>query len=503
MFFAYLRRELINRKKQSVIIAMGMALAIALVIIVNGVSAGVKGAQASALESVYGVGTDITVTQTASAGSGGPQRFDFGSDDASSDGSSDSSGSSDTTDLAQSTLSTAMGTATYSASALSTVQAIDGVSDATATLSLQNSSFSGSIGAAPSSGSAPSGSSGSSSSGSSSSDSSSSDSSSASGSDSGSSGIGDSQFSVDSFTVTGISTGQTSVGPMSSTTLESGRYLKSGDNGTDAVVLDSTYATGADLAVGDTTEIGGTTFTVVGIVSSTSSDSATASDSYIPLDTAQELSGLTGKISDISVSAESASDVSTVKAAIEKALPKTTVSTQADLASSISGSLSTVSNLVSNLGTWLSLIVLAAAFAIAILFTISGVSRRTREFGTLKAIGWSNGRIIRQVGGESIVNGIIGGIVGAAVGIAGILVVNVIAPTLSTASTSTATSGPGGAGPSSATSAAADVALQIPLTAGIILIAAGLAVLGGLLAGMFGGWRASRLRPAAALRSVA
>ena len=498
MFFAYLRRELINRKKQSVIIAMGMALAIALVIIVNGVSAGVKGAQASALESVYGVGTDITVTQTASAGSGGPQRFDFGSDDASSDGSSDSSGSSDTTDLAQSTLSTAMGTATYSASALSTVQAIDGVSDATATLSLQNSSFSGSIGAAPSSGSAPSGSSGSSSSGSSSSDSSS-----ASGSDSGSSGIGDSQFSVDSFTVTGISTGQTSVGPMSSTTLESGRYLKSGDNGTDAVVLDSTYATGADLAVGDTTEIGGTTFTVVGIVSSTSSDSATASDSYIPLDTAQELSGLTGKISDISVSAESASDVSTVKAAIEKALPKTTVSTQADLASSISGSLSTVSNLVSNLGTWLSLIVLAAAFAIAILFTISGVSRRTREFGTLKAIGWSNGRIIRQVGGESIVNGIIGGIVGAAVGIAGILVVNVIAPTLSTASTSTATSGPGGAGPSSATSAAADVALQIPLTAGIILIAAGLAVLGGLLAGMFGGWRASRLRPAAALRSVA
>ena len=47
-----------------------------------------------------------------------------------------------------------------------------------------------------------------------------------------------------------------------------------------------------------------------------------------------------------------------------------------------------------------------------ILFTISGVSRRTREFGTLKAIGWSNGRIVRQVAGESLVNGLIGGVIG-------------------------------------------------------------------------------------------
>ena len=63
MFGTYLRRELVNRRKQTIIIAVGMALAIALVIIVNSVSAGVKHAQASVLQSVYGVGTDITVTQ--------------------------------------------------------------------------------------------------------------------------------------------------------------------------------------------------------------------------------------------------------------------------------------------------------------------------------------------------------------------------------------------------------------------------------------------------------
>ena len=62
-----------------------MALAIALVIIVNSVSAGVKAAQATVLQSVYGVGTDITVTEpataqaaTATQGRGGGPRFDFG-----------------------------------------------------------------------------------------------------------------------------------------------------------------------------------------------------------------------------------------------------------------------------------------------------------------------------------------------------------------------------------------------------------------------------------------
>ena len=46
------------------------------------------------------------------------------------------------------------------------------------------------------------------------------------------------------------------------------------------------------------------------------------------------------------------------------------------------------------------------------------------------------------------------------------------------------------------------VAIHLPFAVDIILIAVGLAVIGGLLAGAFGGWRASRLSPAEALRSV-
>ncbi|ONI64250.1 hypothetical protein ALI44B_06790 [Leifsonia sp. ALI-44-B] len=517
MFGTYLRRELIGRRKQTIIIAIGMALAIALVIIVNSVSAGVRNAQTTVLQSVYGVGTDITVSQAATppteGGTDGPgQRFDFGADaGATTDGS---------TTVATSRLEAGRGTTTFAASDLDKVTALQGVSGAAGTLALTNTTFDGELpdfsqmqapgatgsdagtgtdsGTDSGTGTAPQG---------------------------GADGAGGSSFNVDSFTVLGLDPTSDAVGPLSAVTLTDGRGLEASDTGTDIAVLDATYATANDLATGDTLDIGGTTFTVVGIVGATGSDAETASNVYIPLDRAQAISGLTDQISTISVQASSSTEIAAVKAAIEKDLPDATVSTQEDLASSVSGSLSSASGLVSSLGTWLSIIVLAAAFLIAILFTISGVSRRTREFGTLKAIGWSNRRIVGQVAGESVVQSLIGGAVGVAVGLLGVVVVNLFAPTLTASASSTTAGGgmPGGA-PGAATGSAAgeatatmpgggfgagqaaasttDVVLNAPVTPLIIVIAVALAVVGGLLAGAIGGWRASRLRPAEALRSV-
>ncbi|MFZ6992410.1 ABC transporter permease [Curtobacterium sp. RRHDQ66] len=510
MFLTYLRRELTNRKKQTVIIAIGMALAIALVVIVSSISSGVKTAQSSVLQSVYGVGTDITVSKTATpSSSGGRPSFDFGGQDSSGSGS---------TNLSQSRLSVSPGTSTLTTANLKTVTATDGVKAATGVLTLQNSTFSGSVQQQGDSGS---------------SDSSSGDSGTStqqgppSGGTSGG-GFGGGSFSVDSFSVTGIPVSGDAVGPLTSTEITKGRTFAAKDAGKDVVVLDASYAKSESKAVGDTLDIGGTTFTVIGIVSSTGSASTTGSNTYIPLDTAQSLADLDGKVTSIYVSAESSSDVSTIKTALQKQLTSATVSTESDLASSVSGSLATASSLVSNLGTWLSILVLAAAFLIAVLFTISGVTRRTREFGTLKAIGWSNGRITRQVAGESLVQGLIGGVIGAAAGLIGILVVNVISPTISaSASTSARGAGGGGGMPGGAATAAAgsgttggapaggfggggastasttDVVLHAPVTVEVILLAIGLAILGGLIAGALGGWRASRLRPAEALRSVA
>jgi len=44
--------------------------------------------------------------------------------------------------------------------------------------------------------------------------------------------------------------------------------------------------------------------------------------------------------------------------------------------------------------------------------------------------------------------------------------------------------------------------LHAPVTIGAVIAAVVLAILGGLIAGAFGGWRAARLRPAAALSKV-
>ena len=78
MFFTYLRRELRRRIRQAVFIALGIAVGIGLVITVMSASAGVVQAQDTVLHSLYGVGTDITVTKAAAANSGGPFGFRVG-----------------------------------------------------------------------------------------------------------------------------------------------------------------------------------------------------------------------------------------------------------------------------------------------------------------------------------------------------------------------------------------------------------------------------------------
>ncbi|GAA1697314.1 ABC transporter permease [Microbacterium sediminicola] len=482
MYWTYLRRELAGRKKQTIIVAAGLAIAIALVIIVNSLAAGVRDAQAQALESVYGVGTDLTVTgATAEPGEGGGgQRFEFDSE------------AGDTTDgtttLSQSTLSVEMMRGTLESSTLDTIASLDGVSAVSGALSLTNSTFSGEMpdmsqttdGSAEGGmggGQPPTG---------------------------GADGAGGSAFGIDSFTVLGIDPADTTIGPLSAVEVTEGRALESSDAGAYVAVVDATYATTNEIAVGDTIDVGGSDVEVVGIVSSTSSEADTAANVYLPLDVAQSIAGLDDVVSTVYVQASSADAIATVQSEIETALPDTTVSSQSDLASTVSSSLSSASALISNLGTWLSVIVLAVALVLAVLFTISGVSRRTREFGTLKAIGWSNGRVIGQVAGESFIQGLIGGVVGLVIGLAGILAVNIISPTISSTGTTEqgGQGGPMGGGFAGMTQTATEVTLSAPITLSVVGAAIGIAVLGGLLAGAFGGWRAARLSPAEALRSV-
>jgi putative ABC transport system permease protein len=74
--FTYLYRELRSRLRQALLIALGLGVGVGLVVTVSAVSTGVNNAQGAVLHSLYGIGTDLTVTKPASAANspagGGP-----------------------------------------------------------------------------------------------------------------------------------------------------------------------------------------------------------------------------------------------------------------------------------------------------------------------------------------------------------------------------------------------------------------------------------------------
>jgi ABC-type lipoprotein release transport system permease subunit len=478
MFVTYLLRELRRRMRQAIFIALGLALGVGLVIMVTAASKGVSDSQGTVLQSLYGVGTDITVTQSPTSGSGGGPRFNFRG----------SQSGSNSTNFSRDILAGG-GLGTIKSSSVTTVADQKNVSAAVGALVLNDLKLSGTISAGSSSGSSGPG----------------------GGFGGGAGGPGRGSINSSSFSVTGVDPSSDSLGPLASGTITSGASLTSAEADQNVAVVDSNYAKSQGLKTGSKITIAGKSFTVVGIVQA--GQGVTDTDVYIPLGRAQTLANMANEVNTVYVSAASASDISAVSGEISKALPTATVTTSGDLASEVTGSLSSASSLANNLGKWLAVAVLAAAFCLASILTMSAVSRRVREFGTLKAIGWNSRRIIRQIMGEALVIGVIGGVVGIAIGYGASALVQAIAPPLTaTTGTAAASSRPGGFGGGgggggfggSAASAAHTVSVHLtaPVTLGAIGLAVLLAIAGGLVAGLLGGWRAVRLRPAAALSRV-
>jgi putative ABC transport system permease protein len=466
-FFTYLRRELRRRMRQAVVTALGLALGIALVITVTALSSGVRSAQGKVLGALFGVGTDITVTTPTTPTPGGgmvqptPEPYVQHSD--------------------------TLGSPTQGTMAASSVQAIARLRDVSgaagglvlteikATLPADNG---------PPSGFQP----------------------------------------PVQVSVTGVDLGDEQLGPLAAARLVSGQAFAAGQADADVAVADSAYAAAHGLKTGSTVTIAGARFTVIGIVRQ--APGSNAPELYIPLARAQALArspvSLKNKVNTIYVQAASAADVGTVTGEISRLLPSATVTNSASLAAAVAGSLKTTAQLIRSLGTWLAVLALLAAVAVASLLTVAAVARRVREFGTLKALGWRSGRITAQVMGETIAMGIAGAAVGIALGLGGALAATAAAPKL-TAIVQTANSGPGGFGGSlgaggaifsgtvggpvqtfanpNATHTVA-VPFTAPVTVGAIVLAVILAIAAAVVAGALGGWRISQLRPAEALAKV-
>jgi ABC-type antimicrobial peptide transport system permease subunit len=281
--------------------------------------------------------------------------------------------------------------------------------------------------------------------------------------------------------------------------VQSGSYFQSGAKR--EAILSQGYARRKQLHVGDTVELAGKKFEVVGIARLPLGGQA--SDIYVRLGELQNLSDREGRINVIQVRATDSSQVSSISKRIERSFSGAKVTTAEDLADRVSGSLVDAKNLSNKLGTALSVVGLAAAFLIAGLLTLSSVSKRTRELGTLKALGWPQRLVVRQITAESLAQAALGGLLGVLLGVGGAALAGALAPTLK-ATVASAAQGPGpfAFGQGQVASGSSSVSLDAPVDVSLILVAVGLALIGGLVSGAIGALRAARLRPAEALRSV-
>jgi putative ABC transport system permease protein len=312
--------------------------------------------------------------------------------------------------------------------------------------------------------------------------------------------VGPRNIDATSRSVSGVDETVKELGAITPGQVTQGRYFRSG--AAREAILNESYASRENLEVGDTLTLGGKSFTVVGLAETPLGGQS--SDVYVKLAQLQGLSDRAGRVNTAYVRAESSDDVAAVADRIEQTLDGASVTTAEDLAERVSGTLVDAKNLAGSLGTALMIVGLLAAFLIASLLTLSSVTKRVRELGTLKALGWSQRLVVRQVTGESLFQGLLGGALGIVIGLLGALAVGAFGPTLEATVGAAAEQGPrfGPFGQGSIEQAATEVALDAPISPSLALWAVGLAVLGGLVAGAVGSLRASRLRPADALRHI-
>jgi len=487
MFYVtYAFSELRRRSGRTILTALGLALGVGLVVTVTALSKGLDEAQAEVLKPLTGVGTDMTVTRPISFardGNGFPQLSEqerqqlqeengprrFGLRNLGEPGtkfSRDDFG--------------AAGQLSFAASSVSKIADLAGVAGAAGGLTLNAIHIEGTVpeeSAQPQQGGGFVGPGG------------------------GQQVFGPRNVDVDARTVTGVDQTHRELGAITAGQVSSGRYFT--DSDAREAILDAGYAARQGIDVGDTIKLGGKKFTVVGLAKTPLGGQS--SDIYVKLAQLQALSDRKGRVNTVYVRANGAEQVGSLARHIRSTVDGASVTTAKDLADRVTGSLVDAKNLAGKLGTALAVVALLSAFLIASLLTLSSVTKRVRELGTLKALGWSQWLVVRQVSGEAVVQGLLGGVLGLVLGLAGAAAITAFGPelkaTFETAQTALPRFGPFGQGGAGSTESTA-VSLDAPVSASLVALAVGLALLGGLIAGAVGGLRAARLRPADALRHL-
>ena len=271
-----------------------------------------------------------------------------------------------------------------------------------------------------------------------------------------------------------------------------GRNLQVGDSG--VVVISSNLKDYYGVGVGDQLTVNGTSMLIVGVCES-GNQTIQVRTIYMSLQDAQAITGLTGQISGLDVYADNANNVPAIAETIEAGYPEFSVTTNEDRMAWYQQSQQMYQNTLDNaertlaqtqaMATQEITIAVGATSLIVLFVMLYTVRERTKEIGTLKAIGFSSSNVMSQFMLEGVMISLIAAVVGIAIGtVAAPFLSSVLLPTVSTgtvlgrlASTAVVTVDPQ-----------------------LMLMAFGASVALGTLGTLYPAWRAAKIRPAEAMR---
>ena len=224
-------------------------------------------------------------------------------------------------------------------------------------------------------------------------------------------------FDPDRFTIVlGIDT-ENPIGPgILRNNVTEGRFLEKG--GEEALV-DVSYARQFGIKVGDSITIDKKVYPVVGLLDASRAAKIAVANVYLPLKVAQEIAISAKQVQKVSpfdkgdanllfIRADQR-DTRHVVAALKRVLGKGVNVATPDSFLKLLGDLFALSDKFS-LAT--SLIAILVAILIVFKTMAGNISERAKEIGTLKAVGWTNGNVVFQLTGESILQCLAGGISG-------------------------------------------------------------------------------------------
>jgi putative ABC transport system permease protein len=293
-------------------------------------------------------------------------------------------------------------------------------------------------------------------------------------------------------TIMGVDLAQPSLGPVKvKEWLKEGRFPENPGE----VVLEKHYAKFHQARLGDSFSIGNRSFKVVGLLEIKEGSQIASANIYLPLTDAETLiEGETKGVNIVYLHLKTPSLLTQVKTQIFKELSGVSV-TSSDSFLELMGGVSKISDQFSLLA---SIIALGGAIFLIIKTMLANLVERSSEIGILKAVGWTERDVQKQLMGEVLVQSFLGGILGVMAGY-------VVSYLLGFLSISIPTPWEVNLMPAFAKdteSASQTVRLPVSVSAGLTATSLALSLMAGALASYFMGRRTARMKPAEILRRL-